>query len=87
MPLESIIDDVTGSLRDSRSAIEACNESVAALSRSKTGARAMIAVLLHVQDHLRCVAASGSWQVFSSVPLSDGVVGRAYAQGLPQTVT
>jgi diguanylate cyclase (GGDEF)-like protein len=46
----------------------------------------MIAALLHVQDHLRCVAASGSWQVFSSVPLGRGIVGRVYETGLPVTL-
>ncbi len=55
---------------------------MAALTRSDDGS-AMIAALLHVQDHLRCVAASGSWQVFSSVPLGRGIVGRVYATGQP----
>lgn len=52
------------------------------LSRGREST-AMIAALLHVQDHLRCVAASGSWQVFSSVPLGRGVVGKVYASGEP----
>jgi diguanylate cyclase (GGDEF)-like protein len=87
VPLTNIIDDVTAALRRSRSAVEACHGTVRATTMSKVGARGMIAVLLHVQDHLRCIAASGSWQVFSSVPLSDGIVGRVYANGQPQTIT
>jgi diguanylate cyclase (GGDEF)-like protein len=85
--LSHIIDDVSRSLSEARSTVPACQATVEVLSRNSVGHRAMIAVLLHVQDHLRCVAASGSWQVFSSVPLSDGVVGRAYAGGKPQVIT
>lgn len=87
MPLTHIIEDVSRSLRDSRGTVPACQAAVEVLGRHSVGHRAMVAVLLHVQDHLRCVAASGSWQVFSSVPLSDGIVGRVYAGGKPQTIT
>ncbi|MBO0871413.1 MAG: GAF domain-containing protein, partial [Micromonosporaceae bacterium] len=48
---------------------------------------AMVAALLHVHDHLRCVAAVGSWSVFSSVRPDAGVVGRVYQSGECVTVT
>ena len=48
---------------------------------------AMVAVLLRVHDRLRCVAATGSWQVFSSLPLGAGVCGRVYASGKTAAVT
>ncbi|WP_117214609.1 diguanylate cyclase [Allorhizocola rhizosphaerae] len=73
------------SLRRSHSAVDACNATLAVLSRRSSGG-ALIAALLHVQDRLRCVAATGSWQVYSSVPLGRGVVGRVYATGKPVTL-
>jgi diguanylate cyclase (GGDEF)-like protein len=54
------------------------------VSRRSSGG--LIAALLHVQDRLRCVAATGSWQVYSSVPLGRGVVSRVYASGKPVTL-
>ncbi|MFC7756863.1 hypothetical protein ACFQY4_01190 [Catellatospora bangladeshensis] len=47
---------------------------------------ALIEALLHVKDQLRCVSASGAWQVFSAVPLGHGVVGRVYASGKAVTI-
>ncbi len=87
VPLSNIVDDVVMALRTSRSAVEACHATISVTAMSKIGGRGMLSALLHVQDHLRCVAASGSWQVFSSVPLSVGIVGRVYASGVPQTIT
>ena len=43
-------------------------------------------MLLQVHDRLRCVAATGSWQVFSTVPPKAGIVGRVYASGRPAVV-
>ncbi|WP_155391267.1 diguanylate cyclase [Catellatospora paridis] len=83
MPLPRIIDDVSAALRTSRSAVEACNATVSVLSRHTP---ALIEALLHVKDQLRCVSASGAWQVFSAVPLGHGVVGRVYASGKPVTI-
>nr|QLK01715.1 sensor domain-containing diguanylate cyclase [Micromonospora carbonacea] len=59
-------------------AVEACQWTVAALARY---APATISVLLQVHDRLRCVAATGAWQVFSTVPPKAGIVGRVYASG------
>ncbi|TWJ25363.1 diguanylate cyclase (GGDEF)-like protein [Micromonospora endolithica] len=59
-------------------AVEACQDTVTALARH---APATISVLLQVHDRLRCVAATGSWQVFATVPPKAGIVGRVYASG------
>ncbi|MGN9778624.1 diguanylate cyclase [Micromonospora sp. H33] len=59
-------------------AAEACQWTVTALARY---APATISVLLQVHDRLRCVAATGSWQVYSTVPPDTGIVGRVYASG------
>jgi diguanylate cyclase (GGDEF)-like protein len=80
--LGGVVDDVTTALRDAATVDDACRRAVDAVGRH-TGA--MIAALLHVHDHLRCVAAAGAWSVFSSVPTDAGVVGRVYRTG--QTVT
>ncbi|WP_320067710.1 sensor domain-containing diguanylate cyclase [Micromonospora sp. RTGN7] len=64
-------------------AVEACQWAVTTLARH---ASATISVLLPVQDRLRCVAATGAWQVFATVPPKAGVVGRVYASGKPATV-
>lgn len=85
MPLTDIIADVTQSLRRSHSAVDACNATLSVLSRHSCSG-ALIAALLHVQDQLRCVAATGSWQVYSAVPLGRGIVGRVYATGKPTTL-
>src|SRR5258705_10097456 len=41
----------------------------------------MCAVLLPVHNHLRCVASTGAWHVYSSVAPGRGVAGRVYAMG------
>jgi diguanylate cyclase (GGDEF)-like protein len=79
-----IIEDVTARLRSAWSAVDACRGVVDALSQHS---EALTATLLHVHDHLRCVAAAGSWQVFSSVPLGRGIVGRVYASGRTSVLT
>ena len=61
----------------------ACQGAVNALGEY---APATISVLLQVSDRLRCIAATGSWQVFSTVPPKSGIVGRVHASGLPAVV-
>ncbi len=47
----------------------------------------MISALLHVNDHLRSMAATGSWSVFSSAPLGAGVAGRVHRTGHSAVIT
>ncbi|MEV1142526.1 diguanylate cyclase [Micromonospora sp. NPDC049799] len=83
MDHQRVIRDVTVRLPMASTAVEACRYVVTALARH---APATISVLLQVHDRLRCVAATGSWQVFSTVPPKAGIVGRVYASGLPAVV-
>ena len=62
----------------------ACRATVATLGEH-TGA--LVAILLPVGNHLRCVAATGAWQVYSSVPAAAGVTGRVYRSGKTETLT
>ncbi|MEH1099202.1 sensor domain-containing diguanylate cyclase [Micromonospora sp. CPCC 205561] len=78
MDHERVIRDVTVRLPMASTVAEACRWTVTALARH---APATISVLLQVHDRLRCVAATGSWQVFSTVPPKTGIVGRVYASG------
>ena len=48
---------------------------------------AMTAIVLRVQDHLRCIGAAGSWQVFSNFPIGAGIVGRVFDSGITAVVT
>ncbi|HKE64558.1 MAG TPA: diguanylate cyclase, partial [Micromonosporaceae bacterium] len=48
---------------------------------------AMCAVLLPVHDHLRCVAATGAWHIFSGAAFGRGVAGHVYATGEPAIIT
>ncbi|MFC4019704.1 diguanylate cyclase [Micromonospora sp. GCM10011542] len=64
-------------------ALEACQWTVTALARYTP---ATISVLLQVHDRLRCVAATGAWQVFATVPPKTGIVGRVYASGVAAAV-
>nr|WP_205809039.1 sensor domain-containing diguanylate cyclase [Micromonospora sp. HNM0581] len=57
---------------------EVCETAVDALARYTP---ATIAVLLHLHGRLRCVAATGAWQVFATVAPDAGVVGRVYTNG------
>ncbi|SCL14998.1 diguanylate cyclase (GGDEF) domain-containing protein [Micromonospora rhizosphaerae] len=83
MDHERVIRDVTVRLPMASTALEACQWTVSALARH---APATISILLQVHDRLRCVAATGAWQVFSTVPLKTGIVGRVYASGEAATV-
>jgi diguanylate cyclase (GGDEF)-like protein len=84
LPLDLVLADVVASMDGADSADDACHRAVAALARHTP---AMIAVLLHVEEHLHCVAAAGSWQVYSSIPQDRGVSGRVLATGRTATVT
>ncbi|REF96553.1 diguanylate cyclase (GGDEF)-like protein [Asanoa ferruginea] len=81
---ERIVRDVTARLTRASSVEEACRVTVTTLS-AHTGA--MTAALLPVRDHLRSVAAAGSWHVFTTVQPGRGVSGRAFRTGQTQTVT
>ncbi|WP_285791164.1 sensor domain-containing diguanylate cyclase [Micromonospora sp. NBRC 101691] len=81
--LDRVIRDVTVRLPMASTAVEACQWVVSTLSRY---APATISVLLQVHDRLRCVAATGSWQVYATVPPKAGIVGRVYASGTGVTV-
>ncbi|SCG52001.1 diguanylate cyclase (GGDEF) domain-containing protein [Micromonospora inositola] len=83
MDHERVVRDVTVRLPMASTALEACQWTVAALARHTP---ATLSILLQVHDRLRCVAATGAWQVFSTVPPKTGIVGRVYASGEPATV-
>ncbi|WP_088996478.1 GGDEF domain-containing protein [Micromonospora echinaurantiaca] len=83
MDHQRVIRDVTVRLPMASTAVEACQWTVTALARY---APATISVLLQVHDRLRCVAATGSWQVFSTVPPQTGIVGRVYESGVTAVV-
>ncbi|WFE37273.1 sensor domain-containing diguanylate cyclase [Micromonospora sp. WMMD998] len=95
MDHERVLRDVTARLPTASTVPEACQWTVAALARHTP---ATATVLLRVHDRLRCVAATGAWQVFSHVPATaDGaaparrrpepsVVRRVYTSGETATV-
>jgi diguanylate cyclase (GGDEF)-like protein len=64
-------------------ALEACQFTVTALGRY---APAQVSVLLPVHDRLRRVAATGSWQIFATLPLLTGVAGRVLISGRTETI-
>jgi diguanylate cyclase (GGDEF)-like protein len=70
-------------VRAANTVVDACRDAVAAIAEQSD---AICAVLLPVHDHLRCVAATGSWQVFSTVSPGSGVVGRVFASGRAEVV-
>ncbi|RIV34541.1 sensor domain-containing diguanylate cyclase [Micromonospora radicis] len=78
MDHQQVIRDVTVRLPMASTVAEVCQTTVDALARYTP---ATIAVLLHVNGRLRCVAATGSWQVFATVAPDAGVVGRVYSGG------
>ncbi|WP_433536109.1 diguanylate cyclase [Micromonospora sp. CA-249363] len=83
MDHQRVIRDVTVRLSMASSAPEACRWTVSALSHHTP---ATISVLLEAHDRLRCVAATGAWQVFATVPARTGIVGRVYATGTAAVV-
>jgi diguanylate cyclase (GGDEF)-like protein len=78
VPPDLLLSDVAARLATAATVSEACALAVDAASRHTP---AMIATLLHVHDRLRCVAAAGSWQVYSSIRPAEGVAGRAFTSG------
>lgn len=84
MDHDRVICDGTARLATATTVTEACQATVAALAQSTP---ATISVLLEVHDQLRCLAATGSWQVFSTVPPATGVVGRVHTTGHPAVIT
>lgn len=78
MDHQRIIRDVTADLPAATTALDACQRFVTALAGHTPAA---ISLLLQVQGRLRCVAATGAWQIFSTVPPKTGIVGRVYATG------
>jgi diguanylate cyclase (GGDEF)-like protein len=81
---ELIRRDVASRLRAATTVKEACDTTVTVIG-AHTGA--MAAVLLPVRDRLRCVAATGAWQIFTSLPPGAGVSGRVYRSGKAETLT
>ncbi|GAA5197104.1 hypothetical protein GCM10023322_67630 [Rugosimonospora acidiphila] len=84
MPLDQLLEDVTSALDESASVNVACRRAVESFAAHSP---AMTAVLLPVQEYLRCVAAAGSWHVYSSLPFGAGVAGRVYQSGRTAVVT
>ncbi|WP_329111018.1 diguanylate cyclase [Micromonospora sp. NBC_01699] len=80
--LERVITAATARLPLASTALEACQLTVAALGRHAT---ARISVLLPLHDRLRRVAATGSWQIFATVPLDTGAAGRVFTSGRART--
>ncbi len=76
---DQLLNDVTAVLPDAATVSAACHRTVKVIAKHTP---AMISALLRVHDHLRSVAAAGSWSVFSSAPLDRGVVGRVYETAL-----
>ncbi|MFF5178895.1 diguanylate cyclase [Micromonospora sp. NPDC000316] len=83
MDHQRVIRDVTARLTMASSVPEACRWTVDAMSQHTP---ATISVLLDVHDRLRCVAATGAWQVFATVPARTGIVGRVFATGTAAVV-
>jgi diguanylate cyclase (GGDEF)-like protein len=84
VPLDQLLEGITTALDDAASVTEACRRAVEVFAEHTP---AMTAVLLPVQENLRCVAAAGSWQVYSSIPIGTGVAGRVYRTGHTAMVT
>jgi GAF domain-containing protein len=84
LPLERVIADATAALREATSVAGACRAALEVIGRHTN---AYGAVLIRVHDRLRCVAATGSWHVYSAVQPDAGVVGRVYSTGRSEVVT
>ncbi|RKR89526.1 diguanylate cyclase (GGDEF)-like protein [Micromonospora pisi] len=74
---------MTARLPLAATAPEACQLTVTALGRY---APAHVSVLLPLHDRLRRVAATGSWQIFATLPLHTGLAGRVFVSGRAETV-
>jgi diguanylate cyclase (GGDEF)-like protein len=84
VPLQRVIADVRDAVRDESTVVAA---SKACLDVIADHSDAMCAVLLPVHDHLRCVAATGAWHLYSSVAPGRGVAGRVYEVGETAVLT
>lgn len=85
MPVHQFVPhDLSDRLARAESVDAACRATVDTLGEH-TGA--LVAVLLPVADQLRCVAATGAWQVYSTIPPGAGVSGRVYRSGKTETLT
>ncbi|GHJ12528.1 MULTISPECIES: GGDEF domain-containing protein [unclassified Micromonospora] len=83
MDHERVLRDVTVRLPTASTVPEACQWTVTALARHTP---ATASVLLRVHDRLRCVAATGAWQVFSHVPATADDAGPARHRPEPSVV-
>jgi diguanylate cyclase (GGDEF)-like protein len=81
---DRVVDDVAESLRGATTVAAACQDALEVLARHTD---AMSSILLRVHDHLRGIAATGSWQVYSAVAPWASVSGRVYASGVTEVVT
>src|SRR5215475_2743989 len=84
VPLQGVIADVRDAVRDENTVVAASKACLDAIARHSD---AMCAVLLPVHDHLRCVAATGAWHIFSGAAFGRGVAGHVYATGEPAIIT
>lgn len=75
---QQVIHDVTAALAAASTVTDACAATVETLGRH---APTRISVLLEVHGRLRCVAATGSWQAFATVPSGSGIAGRVWDTG------
>jgi len=82
--LDHVITDVAGALRRGTTVGEACQSGLDALGQHTD---ALTAVVIRIQGNLRCIAAAGSWQVYSNVLPGDGIVGRVYESGVTAVIT
>jgi diguanylate cyclase (GGDEF)-like protein len=81
---ERLTGDLTARLSLAGTSTEACQAAVGTVGRHVSGT---VAVLLQVNDRLRCVAATGSWHIFSSVAPGAGVPGRVFRAGKTEVIT
>jgi diguanylate cyclase (GGDEF)-like protein len=77
--------EVEAALRETNGPVAACRAAVSALGPHAPDA--LVTALLRVRDQLRCVAATGAWQVYSSIPADRGIVGRVFTTGRTAVVT
>jgi diguanylate cyclase (GGDEF)-like protein len=74
--LEPLVTDVSVALAAAATVPDACRAVLDSIGRH---GRVTGSVLLPVHDHLRTIAACGSWQAYAAVAPGSGVIGRVYA--------
>jgi diguanylate cyclase (GGDEF)-like protein len=82
--VKRLIDDIADALARATTITGACQ---AALDALHEHSGAVSAVLLRVRDQLRCAAAAGTWQVYLSMSVESGIVGRVCRTGETAVVT